>query len=303
MKRLIAILLVALLCCPAAFAVEWAEGRSAAQPYEGVPEVDLSQTIGYAIRYPRDKMPASCFCDLLEIYLPREDIVRGKGKLVLHQGNEEIAVVDFEDEKSVTISPLSESMLNALRWGGGTRVSAKLPVSLKLNEEYYITMDEGCFRSVNGDIPSPAISGGEERWVPVFTSDFGVSGLYYSKALAQSEPEAPAAEETEEAAEDEDAEAQEEEEPATIDPLEIEVGDTILCMDAEPGDWITFDLVIGGDATVAVIFSDNGSVVFNETEYTESATLRGQVIGEELNWGIVFLDDNGVVLETVRLGE
>ena len=95
----------------------------------------------------------------------------------------------------------------------------------------------------------------------------------------------------------------EEEAPAEVDPMTIEVGDTIYAFQAEVGDWVTFDLVLGGEAVAAVIFSDNGSVEFPHTEYTESMTLRGKVINDEVNWGIVFLSEDGDLLSTVRLGE
>ena len=301
MKRLIAVILVCLLCCPAALA-DWAEGRSPAQPYEGVPELDLSTTMGYAIRYPRDKMPASLFCDVVEIYLPREDIVRGKGTLVVHKGDERLAVVDFADEDSVTIEPLGESTMNALRWGGGVCVSVQLPVSLSLNEEYYITMDEGCFRTVDGDIPNPSIiEGGAERWVPTFVGDYGISALYYT------EGELPAAETiveaTEEGAEEGSEEETEEAAEPTEAPAEEEAGEVVLCSKVTAGDKVTFDLVLGGNAAVAVLFSDNESVVFDQPEYTASATIHGTVMKDELDWGVVFLDEGGNLLDTVRLGK
>ena len=298
MKKLLSILLICLLACPAALAAEWAEGRSAAQPYEGVPEVNLSESMGYAIRFPRDKAPASVFCDVLQIWLPREDIVRGAGNIVLHHGEDEETAIDFADEKYVTIQPLDESMLSALRWGGGTCISVQLPVSLRLGEDYYITMDEGCFRTVDGDIPSPAImAGAEERWVPTFSSDYAISGLYYSAALEQEEPEAAEEPAEGEAAETEEAAA---EETAEAEPEELEeVGETILISDVKAGDKITFDLVLGGDATVAVIFSDNGSASFQQSEYNESQTIRGTVTNDELNWGVVFLDNDGNVVNTI----
>ena len=266
MKKLIAFVLVCLLCCPAALAAEWAEGRSAAQPYEGVPEINLSESMGYAVRYPRDKMPARVFCDTVQIYLPREDIVRGEGKLTVHRGKERLAVIDFADEASVTVEPLSEEVCANLRWGGGTCISAKLPVSLSLTEEYYITMDEGCFRTVDGNLPNPPITeNAQERWIVTFEGDYGVSGLYYSKGLDGDK-----------------------------------VGDTILADAVQNGDKLTFDLVIGGDAVAAVVFSDNDSVRFEQPEYEETTTIRASVVGDELNWGVVFLDVNGNVLETVR---
>ena len=54
MKRLFVLMVVCMLLTTscAALAADWTEGRSAAQPYAGVPEVDLDTTIGY--RYKSD---------------------------------------------------------------------------------------------------------------------------------------------------------------------------------------------------------------------------------------------------------
>ena len=69
----------------------------------------------------------------------------------------------------------------------------------------------------------------------------------------------------------------------------------------EVGDTITFDLVMGGDAKYAVMYTENGSVFFETLEYTESGTVTGSIIGEELDWGVVFLDENGEVLDILDL--
>ena len=67
------------------------------------------------------------------------------------------------------------------------------------------------------------------------------------------------------------------------------------------GDIITFDLVMGGDAKFAVIYSDNGSVEFPVQEYSESGTVTGRVIYDSLDWGVVFLNEGGEVLQAVNL--
>ena len=85
MKRIIAILLVCMLLGSAAFAAEWPAGRSPSQPYSGNPPVDLTKTMGYIILFPRTKLPARTFCDVLQVFLPREDVELGSGTVRLMQ--------------------------------------------------------------------------------------------------------------------------------------------------------------------------------------------------------------------------
>ena len=283
MKSIIAILVVCMLCLTSAYAAEWAEGRSAAQPYAGVPEVDLTQTMGYIMMYPRTRLPASLFCDVLEMYLPREDIALGEGTLTLYNADgEAVAVAPFTDEEMVELRPLEEEELSGLMWGGGVCVAVHLPVSLALGETYYVLAEEGCFTTADGSIPSVAITS-PEAWTPVVNGDYGVSALSYSVA--------PVVEETEE--------GEEAEEPAEDEAVELEYK-----MTPEVGDVIHFDLVLGGDAKYAVIYSENESVDFETTQFSESCHVTGVVSGEELSWGVVFMDgegDDAQVVDVVAL--
>ena len=68
------------------------------------------------------------------------------------------------------------------------------------------------------------------------------------------------------------------------------------------GDRIDFDLVLVGNAASAVVFSDNNSVSFETPEYTQSGHVTGQVVGDDLFWGVVFLDADGNVLDVEYLG-
>ncbi|MBQ3304207.1 MAG: hypothetical protein IJH03_06670, partial [Clostridia bacterium] len=79
MKRLLALVLVCLLCATSALAAEWAEGLGPDQPLPGVPKIDLSKEMGYDYTYPSAKLKVKYFCNVLEIYLPREDIELGEG--------------------------------------------------------------------------------------------------------------------------------------------------------------------------------------------------------------------------------
>ena len=229
MKKLAALILICVLFVSTAYAAEWTDGRSAAQPYAGVPEVNLDETMGYIMLFPRAKMPAQNYCDVLEIYLPREDLVLGEGSLTLCNAEGELEKISFADSERVELRPLEEPELEGLMWGGGMCIEVHLIKSLSFDENYYILMDDGCFTAAEEEVPA--------------------------------EPKAP-----------------------------------------EKGDIITFDLKMGGDAKYAVVFSENDSVSFDPPEYTESGTIKGAITGDELDWGVVFLDENGDVLEVLDLG-
>ena len=267
------ILMIGFMASACAQAAQWPEGRSAAQPYAGTPPVDLEKTIGYIILYPRLKMVARNFCDKLVLFLPREDVELSHGLLRLMKSSEdaapeEIAAIDFSDPDSVTLRPMTEQEKESLIWGSGVCIEIRLPISLELNETgYYVTMEEGCFTAQNGALSSLAIVN-PEAWTPVIEGEYGVSGLYY----------VPFEKATDEA------------------PSEASRG-----TQPEPGDKICFDLVLGGDAAYAVIYSENDSVFFEEIEYTESQTVEGAVTKDPLNWGVVFLDENGNMLKAVTI--
>ena len=142
MKKLVALILVCMLCAATGYAAEWVEGRSASQPYAGVPEVKLDKTMGYIMLFPRTKMPAERFCDILEIYLPREDLALGEGSLTLFDENGEVAKLSFADADSVEMRLLEESELEGLMWGGGMCIEVHLPMSLRFDTAYYVLMDE-----------------------------------------------------------------------------------------------------------------------------------------------------------------
>lgn len=280
MKKLVALILVCMLVCMAtAYAAEWAEGLSPAQPYSGVPPIDLEETMGYMTMYPNanKNIVADCFCDVLEMYFPREDLVLGEGTLTLYDEAGEVAVIDFANPDSVEIRPLEEVELDGLLWGGGSCVEIHLPVSLKFDTAYYVLMEENCFTAADGKVTNPQISN-VEAWIPQVVGDYGISGLYYSAPV-----EIPAGEDD-----------GEEEAPAEPEDVEYKIV-------PEKGDVITFDLRMGGDAKYAVVYSENDSVAFDDLEYTESGIVKGSVISDELDWGVVFLDENGEILDIVDL--
>ena len=329
MKRIIAMVLVCMLRGGSCLAAEWPEGRSAAQPYSGTPEVDLTQTMGYIILFPRAKMPAKVFCDKLAIYMPREDVKIGEGTVRLMETIEgekkpvEVCAVDIADEANVEIRPMSESELTSFMWGGGVCLQIRLPKSLEFGEHsYHVTMDEGCFTAADGAVKSLTIAK-PEAWGPVIEGEYGISGLYYGEAVLPEEPEEEPEEEAEEPEEEEEEiavfdaiaaeeaeaegavvevtpepepEEEPEEEPVEEAPLEV-----TMKANPEVGDKIVFDLVMGGDAAYAVIYSENGSVEFPEPEYAESGRVVGDVLKDEISWSVLFLDAAGDIVERVDL--
>ena len=304
MKRVIALAIIGMLLMSSALAAEWPEGCSPAQPYTRMKEVDLTQTMGYIILFPRPKVPASTFCDILEIYLPREDIVIGEGQAHLFDTVNgtatEIDTITFGGEESRTaVRKLSETELGWLMWGSGVCVEIPLTKSLEFGEHsYYVTMDEGCFKTEDGTLPSVAISN-PEAWQPMVQGDYGISGLFYT------ESEMPAPEPTkdpEEMVEEEAEEGAEAEEAESAGPdLAAEAANGTMTVKPGKGDIISFDLVLGGDATLAIIYSENDSVSFEQVELTESGHVNGRVIDDEARWGVVFLDAEGQVLEAIDL--
>ena len=81
MKKIIALILVMLLCAAPAMAAEWLEGRSPEQPYIGAAAANLEEQIGYMMFYPNEEMQLQGGGRTLYVYLPREDVQAGEGSL------------------------------------------------------------------------------------------------------------------------------------------------------------------------------------------------------------------------------
>ena len=309
MKRLFVLMVVCVLLTGscAALAADWTEGRSAAQPYAGVPAVDLNTTIGYIMMAPRAKLPVDHFCNTLQIYLPREDVAVGKGKLMLYASQdggrgEQVESIDFENSEAVVFRPMTEAELESLIWGGGTCIEIHLSVSLAFDRQYYVLMEEGCFTAAGGKVTSPSI-GNPAAWVPVMRGDYGVANLFYSEAPeVQSTPTVTA---TEEPVYYEDGNAPEYEPDPTPEPTPeatiTPASASVVKLTPSEGDYITFDIVLGGDAATAVLYSENDSVLFANPEYDHSTTVCGTVLMPNIKLGVVFLDANGQVLDVVNL--
>ena len=61
-------------------------------------------------------------------------------------------------------------------------------------------------------------------------------------------------------------------------------------------------MVLGGEAKVAVIYSENDSVLFDVPEFSASGRAAGTVASDDVRWGVVFLDASGEVLDMIELG-
>lgn len=291
MKKMFTVILVCLLFATSAFAAEWGEGLGPDQPLPGVPKIDLSTEMGYDYTYPSAKLPVNYFCNVLEIYLPREDIGLGEGHAHLYDSTDtEIADIDFANPDQVALRIQQESELVAKKWGSGVCIEMYLPVSLKFGESYYVLMDQNCFYGGENKIPNYDLTK-KDQWVPVLQGDFGISSLFYFAPPAPvEEDEGDTTEEasTEQTLEDDEAE----------EPVEEELGEPKY--NPVAGDRIHFDLVLGGKAKTAVLFSENDSVYFSQLDYTESCPVTCTITKNEVDWGIVFLNDKDEVLQVIK---
>ena len=301
MKRLLAVVLICLLCGTGALAAEWAEGLGPEQPLPGVPKIDLSKEMGYDYTYPSAKLKVKYFCNVLEIYLPREDIELGEGHAHLYDSTDtEIVDIDFANPDQVELRVQQENELVAKKWGSGVCIEMHLPVSLKFNENYYVLMDLNCFTAGENHVSNYDLTK-KDQWTPAMEGDFGIESLFYFT------PPAPPEEE-----EGEETEAVEEE---TEEAVEGNPFDKSMASDAEApveevlgepkynpvtGDKIHFDLVLGGDAKTAVIFSENDSVLVHQQDYTESTPVTLTVTKDDLDWGVVFLDEKDEVIQVIK---
>lgn len=285
MKKLVALILVCLLCmATTAFAAEWAEGLSPAKPSNLKPAVDLNTTVGYWLPFPRSGLPAERYCDVLELYMPNPDVALGEGTATLWNADGEVAKVDFADPDQVEMRDLEEEELEIMHWGSGVCIEMHLPVSLAFGETYYVTMDEGTITSNGGKTKSMQIPYTdqlpleEQYWTPSVTGDFGVGGLYYSAAPAEPTDE------------EEDAA-----EPAEEAPAEPK-------LKPAKGDVVNFDVVLGGDAKTAIMYSENNSVYFETLEYTENSHVTGTITEDDVRWGVVFVDEAGQPVDYLVMG-
>lgn len=252
MKRILVLALAAMLLFAGMAQADWGEGKGPSKPYDGVPEVNLEEQMGYMMFYPNASMEAQSACQKLFIYLPREDLKVGDGTFYLaNEQDGQIFSCKMNETDHVTQRPITESELNGLLWGGGTCFEIQLPVTLELGKSYFVNMTRNCILTEDGKIDNPEV-GGTDAWAFTLSGEHGVSKMEYLRGEEGTNVVRPAA-----------------------------------------GDKIRFDLEIGGDATMAVIYGYGDTVDFVTTMFTESTEVIGEVMAADPAWGVMFLDANG----------
>lgn len=174
MKKAISLVLALLiLCTGTALASEWQPGK----PYEGVPELDLTQSLGYVMFRPNDILTVDYACQSLFIYLPRTDVKAGSGSLHLYGSSGEIWSVPMDSE-AVAIRPMQEDEMALFQWQDGICFEIRLARTPSLGDAGYVTLDANCIVVEDSDLGNQAITGPDE-WPILVAGDFGVGGLEY----------------------------------------------------------------------------------------------------------------------------
>ena len=262
MKR-IAIMMLALMlaCAGVAQAAEWTGELGPSRPYENEPEINLDETLGYMMFYPSDGLRAQGACQELYIYLPREDVTAGEATLyLLTEEDGEVWSTAMNNTEAVTCREITEEELDGLLWGGGTCFEIRLPKTLELGKNYFVNLERGCIVAENG-VENVSI-GGNDSWSFSLEGEYGVSGMDYRRKS---------------------------------DSGKVEEQQLI----PQAGDEIHFDLVLGGNAAMAAIYQFGDSVEFVMTTFTESCEVTGTVTTDSPIWGVVFLDEQGGMLQQV----
>ena len=179
MKKAISLLLALLiLCTGTALATEWQPGR----PYEGVPEIDLTQSLGYIIFYPNDTLNVEHACQYLYVYLPRTDVEVGSGSLHVQGASGELLTIPMVSD-AVTLRPMLDEEMAMFMWQDGVCFEVRLSRTLPLNESCHVELDANCIAVTDSELSNEEIVGPNE-W-PIFVAgDFGVGSMEYLRGDA-----------------------------------------------------------------------------------------------------------------------
>lgn len=260
MKKLMAICLMLMLVMASASAAEWQDGLSPQKPYVNQPEVDFSKTIGHMLFHPNSLMSVAGG-KTLQIYLPREDVKAGsEGTLTLRSADRGTEwQVSFSNTEYINQRAMYEQELDGLMWGSGTCFEITLPISLRLGQTYYVDLSENCIIDEVARIGNPAFRGNEQnRWQFETIGEYGVSEMEYRRAM--------------------------------------ENGDyTHGIGKPAANDEARFDIVLGGEAKLAVLYVEH-DISFEMTNFTENSEVIGTVTGEDPNWLVMFFDEEGNLL-------
>lgn len=253
MKRIITIALTTLLLCTGiACAQGWGDGLGPSKPYSGNPEVDLDTQMGYMMFYPSEKWP---------------EAMRAQNacqRMYVYLPREDVNVA----EGTFYLYTSDGKLQFELPMNSDTVIERPI----KESELDSLMWGGGtCFEIVlprslevgqsyfinmtEGAIVSEGgvkspTIGGKTSWQCTLYGDFGVSGMEYTR------------------------------------PKEKNASVT----KAQAGDQIRFDLVLGGAAVEASVYGHDDTVDFLKTHYDESGEIVGDVLADNPEWGVIFLD-------------
>ncbi len=183
MKKLVSTLaiLAALVafCAPALAesAAAWSNGQSPAQPYKGVPPVNLSKKLGYMVLDPLNNENADGASGILRIYLPRVDVKAGAGSINVYEegAKSPLETIVFDDSSRVTMEPIGAEDLAWLYWESGVCFTVRLDNSLDADKTYYATLEEGTILATDYEAVTNTLLDGRKGWTFTTNTDAGVT--------------------------------------------------------------------------------------------------------------------------------
>ena len=257
MKKILAICLAAmLLIVPLAAMADaaWSDGLSAQKPYAGSPEVDFTESIGYMMLNPSNGKLVYPGADMLQIFMPREDVEIGSGALCLY--SEEDGLVQETAAESITMRAMTEAELEDMIWGSGVVFEIALDKPLEANRNYYVQMDEGLIYAPEYEVGSPKIASNKQWRFNTVLQNYVESMSYCRKVEGEAEP--------------------------------------VVVEDVQTGDTAKLSIVIGEENASAAIYCDAGSMIAAETYFTADAEIEIKFpMAGEVAWGIMFMDADG----------
>ena len=262
MKKLITIALTAILLCTGiACAQGWRDGLGPAKPYVGNPEIDLSKQMGYMTLYPSAKMIAYNACQRLAIYLPREDLKLGDGTFYLYAQGGRQPLFEMDMDDSDAVSMRPMKETELDSLLWGGGTCIEIVLPRTLELGQSYFVNLTEGAFVSEGGVKSPAIGGTDMWTFTLEGDYGISGMEYSRKGAKA-------------------------------------GSITR---AKAGDTIRFDLVLGGEAEEAVVYGHDDTVDFLITHYDEDGEIVGDVLADNPEWGVMFLDAFGNIVGQVEI--
>ena len=257
MKKIFAIVLMLTLVCTSAFAASWLEGLSPQKPYQGNPEVDFNETIGYFMQFPINESTIEPGSLTLTMLFPREDVDVGTGKLVLHS-QEDGVVQEVDVETELFCRAMDEEELEALLWGCGTAFEVQFREPLEANRHYWIELPKDAIVAPAFENGITAISG-KKAWTFNTETDNVIEDFSYYRMVEGKE-----------------------------EPVALKKDEPIVA-----GDTAKLTFKLGEDAKGIAVFCDAGTIVTENFYYEEDGEIKIAFpsVGE-VKWGVVFVAEN-----------